>query len=99
MLSKQLVSTKKMPVNLSANFLIANKFLVTLRILIPKNTLGPVRFEDFRAKTTGSHVVLHRNFSGLVSATDLVKSSKDSVSLAVCNEKKFVGWGMRIFCE
>jgi len=93
-----------MPVNLSANFLIANKFLVTLRILIPKilipkNTLGPVRFEDFRAKTTGSHVALHRNFSGLVSATDLVKSSKDSVSLAVCNEKKFVGWGMRIFCE
>jgi len=39
-------------------------------------------------KTAGSHVALHRNFSGPVSATDPVKSSKDAASLAVCTRKK-----------
>ena len=39
------------------------------------------------------------NFSGLVSATNPVKSSKDLVSLVVCIRKKFFGWGVRISCE
>jgi len=50
----------------------------------------PVGFKDFCAKTTGSHVALHGNISGLVSATDLVKSSKDLANLVVCNEKTFL---------
>jgi len=39
-------------------------------------------------KITGSHVALRGNFFGPVSATDTVKSSKDTASLVVCNEKK-----------
>jgi len=50
-------------------------------------------------KTTGSHVALRGNFSCPVSATDLVKSSKDLASLVDCTRKKFFGWGARIFCE
>jgi len=33
------------------------------------------------------HVVLHRNFSGPVCSTDLVKVSKDVASLLVCTQK------------
>jgi len=42
-------------------------------------------------------MALRGNFSGLVSTTDLVKSSKDSASLVVCTHEKFFGWGVRIF--
>jgi len=42
-------------------------------------------------------VVLRRNISCLVSATDLVKGSKDSASLVVSNEKNFFGWGCGFF--
>ena len=42
-------------------------------------------------------MVFRGNFSGPVSATDLVKSSKDLESLVVCNEIKFVCWGCRLF--
>jgi len=45
------------------------------------------------------HVALHGNFSGQVSATDLVEVSKDAASLLVCTQKIFFDWGMRIFCE
>jgi len=50
-------------------------------------------------KTAGLHVALRQNFSGLVSAADLVKNLKDSASLVVCTRKKFFDWGMWIFCE
>jgi len=45
------------------------------------------------------HVALCENFSGPASAIDLVKVSKDTVSLLVCTRKKMFGWGKRIFCE
>jgi len=44
-------------------------------------------------------MALRRNFSGLVSATDLVKGSKDLASLVLYTRKKIFGWGMRFFCE
>jgi len=51
-------------------------------------------------------VALRRNFSGLVTATDSVKNSKDSATRSkaqktrqVCTWKKFFGWEVRIFCE
>jgi len=50
-------------------------------------------FGNFRQKITGSHVALHRNFSGPVSATDPVKSSKDAASLEVCTWKKIFWLG------
>jgi len=37
-----------------------------------------------RAKTTRSHMAFGRNFFGLVSATDPVKSSKNAASLVAC---------------
>jgi len=49
------------------------------------------------AKTTGLHVALCGNFSGLVSATDLVKSAKDSASLVVCTRKKIFWLGVADF--
>jgi len=39
-------------------------------------------------------VALHGNFCGLVSATNLVKGSKDVASLLV---RTFFGWGCRFF--
>jgi len=37
------------------------------------------------------------NFSGLVCATDLVKSSKDTASLQLALNKKIFGWGCGFF--
>jgi len=45
-------------------------------------------FGDFREKNTETHVALHGNFSSPVSATDLVKVSKDAESLVACTRKK-----------
>jgi len=45
------------------------------------------------AKNTKTHVALHGSFSGLVSATNPVKSSKDPASLQVCTRKKFFWLG------
>ena len=59
----------------------------------------PAGFGDFRENNTEMHVALYGNFSNPVSATDLVKGSKDVASLLVCTLKKLFGWGMRIFCE
>jgi len=42
-------------------------------------------------------VALSGNFSGPVSATDPVKSSKDSASLVVRTRKKFFGCGVQVF--
>jgi len=53
----------------------------------------------FREKNIKTHVALCGNFSGPVSATDLVKSSKDAASLVACTRKKFFGWGVRVFCQ
>jgi len=55
-------------------------------------------FGDFREKSTEKQVVLLRNFSGPVSATDPVKSSKDTSNLVPCTRKKVFGWGEQIFC-
>jgi len=61
------------------------------------NTFAPGLIQEVRAKTAGSHVALHGNFSGPVSATDPVKSSKDSASLVVCTRKIFLFGGCGFF--
>jgi len=43
------------------------------------------------------HVALRGNFSGSVSAIDLVKISKEVASLVVCTRNKFYGWWCRFF--
>ena len=63
------------------------------------NTLASGRFRVFREKNTETHVAFYRNFSGPVSATDLVKSSKDASSLVACTRKSFFWLGVQIFCE
>ena len=45
------------------------------------------------AKTTRSHVALHGNISGSVSARELFKDSKDLASLVVYNEQNFLVGG------
>jgi len=44
-------------------------------------------------------VALSKNFSNPVSATDLVKSWKDSASLMVCTQKQIFWLGGADFCE
>ena len=61
------------------------------------DTFTPGLIQVVRKKTAGSHVALHGNFSGPVSATDAVKCSKDLASLVVCTPKKFFVWGVRFF--
>ena len=58
------------------------------------NTFTPRLIQTVCAKTPGSHMALHGNFSAPVSATDPVKSSKDSSSLVVCTKKKFLVGGI-----
>ena len=58
-----------------------------------------VEIRDFWAKNTKTHLALHMNFSGLVSATDRVKSSRDRASLIACTRKKNFWLGVRISCE
>jgi len=41
------------------------------------NTFAAGLIQAVRAKTAGSHEALHGNFSGLLSAADPVKGSKD----------------------
>jgi len=45
------------------------------------------------------HVALRGNISASVQVTDLVKASKYAASLLVCTRKKFIAWGMQVFCE
>jgi len=40
---------------------------------------------------------LHLNISGIISARDLFKHSKNLASLQVCNEKKFFVLGFGLF--
>ena len=54
---------------------------------------------SFQPKTSSLHVLLHGNISTDDCAWELFKSSKDSANLRVCNQKKILGWGLRIFCE
>ena len=42
-------------------------------------------------------MALHRNFTGPISTTETVKSSKDMASLVACTLKKFLAWGCRFF--
>jgi len=44
-------------------------------------------------------VALRGNFSGPVSATNPVKSSKDTASLVACTRKKFFGWVCGFFAS
>jgi len=53
------------------------------------NTFTSGLIQAVRAKTAGLHMAFRGNFSNLVSATDLVKSSKDSASLVFCARKIF----------
>jgi len=57
------------------------------------NSFAPRLIQAVNAKTPGSHVVLHGNFSSLVSATDSAKSSKHLASLVVCIQTFLVGCG------
>jgi len=63
----------------------------------PFNIFTPGLIQMLRTKTGGLHVVLHRNFSGLVNVTDPVKSLKDSGSLVVCTWKKILWLGSADF--
>jgi len=57
------------------------------------NTFAARLIQAVCAKTAGSHVALHENFSSPVSTADTIKSSKDSESLVVCTWKKFLVGG------
>jgi len=57
------------------------------------NTFATGLIQVVHEKTAGSHVALRGNFSSSVSATDLVKSSKDSASLVVCTRKNIFWLG------
>jgi len=54
---------------------------------------------EFLRKNSETHVALHGNFSGPVSAADLVKGSKDEASFLVCTWKKIFCLGGAVFCE
>jgi len=53
------------------------------------NTFTSGLIQAVRAKTAGLHMAFRGNFSNAVSATDQVKSSKDSASLVLCARKIF----------
>ena len=57
----------------------------------------PAAFGDFREKNADTHVALRGNFSGPISTTDPVKSSKDEASLVACTRKNFFAWGCGFF--
>jgi len=48
-------------------------------------------------KNIETHVALHENFSGLVSATNLVKVSQDTASLVACTRKQIFCLGVAVF--
>jgi len=58
----------------------------------------PAAFWDFWEKNTKTHVALRGNFSGPVSATDLVDVSKDAASL-VCTQIIFLVGECGYFCK
>jgi len=55
------------------------------------NTFTAGLIQAVCVETAGSHVALRKNFSGPVSTTDPVKSSKDLASFVVCSQKKCFG--------
>jgi len=63
------------------------------------DTLASGCFWGFPRKNMETHMALHGNFSSPVSATDLVKVSKDATSLVACTLKKIFGSEVPIFCE
>jgi len=60
------------------------------------NTLASVRL---RLISSSLHMFLCGNISTDDCGRELFKSSKDSASLRVCNEKKFLVLGFVFFCE
>jgi len=50
-----------------------------------------------RAKTTGSHVALHKRNSGAKSGIELFKGSKDTASLLVCTQANIYWLGVLDF--
>jgi len=58
------------------------------------NIFPPGLIQAVHAKTAESHVSLHGNLFGPISATEPIKSSKDLASLVVCTRIKFFGCGM-----
>ena len=71
-----------------------SKFDTAYIYVITLSTLWrPAAFWDLRKKPTKTHMALRGNFSGPVSATDPVKSSKDSASPVVCTWKKLFWLG------
>jgi len=89
---------------LSAPELRAHKAMCNPVVLVQKSPKPPGRhsvdtfvpglIQAVSAKTAGSHMALHGNFSGPVSTTDPIQSSKDSASLVVCTQKKFFWLGV-----
>jgi len=61
------------------------------------NTFAARLIQVVHAKTAGSHMALHENFSGSVSATDPVKSSKDAASPVACTRKIIFWLGVEDF--
>jgi len=70
-----------------------------IRLLKHLNSFARWLIQVVHAKTAGSRLALRRNFSGPVSATDLVKSSKDLASLVVCTRKEIFLVGRCEFYE
>jgi len=68
-----------------------------VKVAVSLNIFAPGLIQTVREKTAGWHVALRENFSSPVSATDLVKSSKDSVSLVVCTRKNIFLLGCGFF--
>jgi len=66
---------------------------------LPITLLREAAFGDFQEKNTKTHVALRKNLSGLVCATNPVKSSKDAANLLACTRKKIFCWGVQVFCE
>jgi len=55
--------------------------------------LCPACFQDFRTKTTESHMALHERNSGTKSGRELFKGSKDAPCLLFCTRKKLIWLG------
>ena len=65
--------------------------------MTPVNTFVSSKFQEFHAKTTGSHVALRERNSGAKSGGELLKCSKNLASLVVRNEEKIFWLGVAHF--
>jgi len=60
------------------------------------NSFASSMFQEFRAKTSGSHVALCECNSGAENNRERLKRLGKSSTLI---EKNIFGWGLQIFCE